>query len=156
MTVRHCPAPEMRVSLFPTVPEGLIRSLRFSCSSFLSCWVKATFIFYLFLYVRAITQSYRTLGDPMDCSPPGSSVHGILQARILEWVAVPFSRGSSQPRDWTRVSPIAGRHFTSHQRVEYVILLKWMINIVKCVFSNLLLPWAVGHVNLDFSFFLTP
>ena len=40
----------------------------------------------------------------MDCTPPGSSVHGILQARILEWVAVPFSRGSSQPRDWIRVS----------------------------------------------------
>ena len=42
-----------------------------------------------------------TLFDPMDCSPPGSSVHGTLQAKILEWVAIPFSRGSSQPRDWT-------------------------------------------------------
>ena len=39
---------------------------------------------------------------PMECSPPGSSVHGILQARILEWVAIPYSRGSSRPRDWTR------------------------------------------------------
>ena len=47
----------------------------------------------------------------MDCSPPGSSVHGILQARILEWVAISFSRGSSQPRDWTWVSCIAGRCF---------------------------------------------
>ena len=44
-------------------------------------------------------QSCLTLGDPMDCSPPGSSVHGILQARILEWVACPFSRVSSQPRE---------------------------------------------------------
>ena len=52
------------------------------------------------------------LCDPMDCSPPGSSVHGILQARILEWVAIPFSRGSSQPRDRTPVSYIAGRFFT--------------------------------------------
>ena len=43
---------------------------------------------------------------------PGFSVHGILQTRILEWVAVPFSRGSSQPRDWTQVSRIAGRFFT--------------------------------------------
>ena len=42
-----------------------------------------------------------TLCDPMDCSPPGSSVHGILQARILEWVAISSSRGSSQPRDQT-------------------------------------------------------
>ena len=48
----------------------------------------------------------------MVCSLPGSSVHGILQARILEWVAIPFSRGSSWPRDRTRVSRIAGRFFT--------------------------------------------
>ena len=48
----------------------------------------------------------------MDCSPPGSSVHRILQARILEWVAISFSRGSSQPLDWTQVSHVAGRHFT--------------------------------------------
>ena len=48
----------------------------------------------------------------MGCSPPGSSVHGILQARILEWVAISFSRGSSQPRDRTQVSHTAGRLFT--------------------------------------------
>jgi len=46
---------------------------------------------------------------PMDCSSPGSSVHGILQARILEWVVIPFSRGSSQPRDQDQVSCTAGR-----------------------------------------------
>ena len=50
--------------------------------------------------------------DPVDCSPPGSSVHRILQARILEWVAISFSRESSQPRNWTKVSYIAGRFFT--------------------------------------------
>ena len=49
-------------------------------------------------------QSCPILCDPRDCSPPGSSVHGILQARILEWVAMPSSRGSSQPRDQTHVS----------------------------------------------------
>ena len=49
--------------------------------------------------------------DPVDCSPPGSSVHGILQARILEWVAMPSFRGSSWPRDWTQVSCIAGGFF---------------------------------------------
>ena len=48
---------------------------------------------------------------PVDCSPPSSSVHGILQARTLEWVAISFSRGSSRPRDWTQVSHIAGRCF---------------------------------------------
>ena len=52
------------------------------------------------------------LCDAMDCSPPGSSVHGILQARILEWTAVPSSRGSSQLRDQTQVSHIADRFFT--------------------------------------------
>ena len=49
----------------------------------------------------------------MDCSSPGSSTHGTFQARILEWMAIPSSRGSSQSRDQTRVSHIAGRHFTS-------------------------------------------
>ena len=56
-------------------------------------------------------QSCPTLLDPMDCSPPGSSVHGILQARILEWVDISFSKGSSRPRDWTEISRIAGRRF---------------------------------------------
>ena len=49
--------------------------------------------------------------DPVDCSPPGSSIHGILQAGILEWVAISFSRGSSWTRDQTQVSRIAGRCF---------------------------------------------
>ena len=52
-----------------------------------------------------------TLCYPVNCSPPGSSVHGIFQARILEWVAISFSRGSSQRRDRTQVSRIAGRCF---------------------------------------------
>ena len=61
-------------------------------------------------------QSCPTLCDPVDCSPPGSSVHGVSQARILEWSAMPSSRGSSQPRDWTRVyyvSCIGRRFFTT-------------------------------------------
>ena len=60
------------------------------------------------LCVRAKSlQLCPTLCNPMDCSPPGSSVHGILQARILEWVAMPSSRGYSQPRDQTQVSCIS-------------------------------------------------
>ena len=61
-------------------------------------------------------QSCPALFDPMDCSPPGSSVHGILQARILEWAAMLSSRGSSRPRDQTGVtwvSCIAGGFFTT-------------------------------------------
>ena len=65
------------------------------------------------MYVCCVCSSRPTLCDPMDCnSPPGSSVHGLFQARILEWVAYPFSRGSSQPRNQIQVSCIAGRFFT--------------------------------------------
>ena len=59
-----------------------------------------------------VTQSCLTLCDPMDISLPGSSVHVILQARIMEWVPIPFSRGSSQLRDQTQVSCTAGGFFT--------------------------------------------
>ena len=59
-----------------------------------------------------VAQSCQTLCNPMDCSPPGSSVHGILQARVLEWIAMPSSRRSFQPRDRTQVSCIVGRLFT--------------------------------------------
>ena len=61
--------------------------------------------------VSEVAQSCPTHCDPVDCSPPGSFLHGILQARILEWVAISFSRGSSQPRDRTGVSYIPGRRF---------------------------------------------
>ena len=69
-------------------------------------------MFYSMCVCVLVTQSCPTLCDLTDCSPPGSSVHGILQARILECIAIPFSRGSSQPRDRTLVSHIAGRFFT--------------------------------------------
>ena len=58
-----------------------------------------------------VAQSCPTLCDPVDCNLPGSSIHGILQARTLEWIAISFSRGSSWPRDWTQVSRLAGRRF---------------------------------------------
>ena len=60
-----------------------------------------------------VTQSCPSLCYPMHCSPPGSSVHGISQARILEWVAISFSRGSSQLRDQTWVSCLGGGFFTT-------------------------------------------
>ena len=73
-----------------------------------------------------VAQSRLTLCDPMDCSPPGSSLHGILQARVLEWVAISFSRGSSWPRDRTWVSRIPGRRFNlwatrEASNVEYLL-----------------------------------
>jgi len=64
----------------------------------------------------SVAQSCPTLFGSMDCSPPGSSAHGIFQARILEWVAISFSRESSQPRDQTRISNISciGRQILYH------------------------------------------
>ena len=59
--------------------------------------------------VGLVAQLRPTLCDYMDCSPPGSSVHGISQARILEWVAISFSRGSFQPRDQSNISFIGSR-----------------------------------------------
>ena len=62
-----------------------------------------------------VAQSCPTLCNPMDCSPPGSSIHVILQAGILKWVAISPSRGSSRPRDRTQVSRIAGRRFLTSE-----------------------------------------
>ena len=70
-----------------------------------------------------VAQSCLTAYDPMDCSPPGSSVYGILQARILEWVASPFSRGSSLPGDQMWVSCIEGRFFiiSATREINYYV-----------------------------------
>ena len=71
----------------------------------------------LLLRSVSVTQSCPAVCDPMDCSLPGSSVHGILQARTLQWIAISSSRGSSWPRDWTQVSCSAGRFFTVEENV---------------------------------------
>ena len=76
-----------------------------------------------------VAQSCPTLCDPVDCSLSGFSVHGIFQARVLEWIAISFSRGSSRPRNRTRVSRIAGRRFTvtsvdtiqEEGKIDYII-----------------------------------
>ena len=74
------------------------------------------FILSLLCYINTIrfsvAQSCPTLCDPMDCSPPGSSVHGIFQVRLLEWIAISFSRGACPSRDWTHLSCI-GRQMDS-------------------------------------------
>ena len=68
-----------------------------------------------------VAESCLTLCDPMDCSLQCSSIHGFIQARVLEWVAISFSRGSSQPRDQTWVSRIVGRCFTIWATREVLI-----------------------------------
>ena len=87
----------------------------YKTSACLLC-LEISLIFQIMWVCAKLLQPCSTVCDPMDHSLPGSSVHGILQARILEWVAMPFSRGSSQPRDWTRVSispGLAGSFFTT-------------------------------------------
>ena len=88
--------------------------------------------------------------NPMDCSLPGSSVHGIFQARVLKWVAISFSRGSSWPRDRNWVSRIAGRCFTTWatreaptkwSSIKYNDWIIWKLVISS---SN---KWAILHNN---------
>ena len=76
-----------------------------------------------------VAQLCPTLCDPVDCNLPGSSVHGILQAIVLEWAAIFFSRGSSQPRDWTQVSHLAGRHFNLWASREALVMLTVWISV---------------------------
>ena len=94
-----------------------------------------------------VAKSFPTLCDPMDCSLPGSSVYGILQARILKWVAVPFSRGSSWPSDWLQVSKIVGRLFTIWATREAPFKGMCIFIFILFIFSvapvwHVELPWA--------------
>ena len=81
-------------------------------------------IYYTSCCCCSVTKLCPTLCNPMDCSPPDSSFHGILQARILAWVAIFFSRGSSRLKDWTRVS-CTGRqilyHWVTREAPNYVV-----------------------------------
>ena len=113
-------------SFSPFSTMSLVKSLYHSNPIPVSIWSLILFVIFLITDVNhglcladresenesVITQSCPTLWDLMDCSPPGFSVLEILQARILEWVAIPFSKGSSLPRDRTWVSCIADRFFT--------------------------------------------
>ena len=88
--------------------------------------------------------SYVRLCDPMDYSPPGSSVHGISQTRILEWVVSSFSRGSSWPRDRIFISCIAGRFFTAEPPCIYIYI---------SIHSSILvweIPWTEQPEGLQF------
>ena len=104
-------------------------------------------------YVHAKSlQSCPTLCDPMNHSPPGSSVHGILQARTLVWVAIPFFRGSSRPRDRTQV-PCIGKWILKHRTTREAhqpecesrlcLLLAWSdlsLDVFICKMGMMILP----------------
>ena len=96
----------------------------------ISVWplAESVLIFVLDQVKVLVSQLYTTLCGhvdcPMDCIPPGFSVHGISQARILKWVAISFSRGSPWPKNWTHISCIADRFFTAEPpgKPQYSIL----------------------------------
>ena len=108
-SARHVLTATLTISFSLEIPSDLISIASLSTSTYLILsWIKE----------RGpgrsevkVTQSCLTLCNAMDYSLPGSSIHGIPQARIWEWVAIPFSRGSAQPKDRTQVSRIAGGFF---------------------------------------------
>ena len=100
-----------------------------------------------------VAQSCPTLQNPVDCSLPGSSVHEIFQARVLEWVAIPFSSRSSQPRDRTQVSRVAGRHFTIWATREPPYIVQ-KIKLPFFFFShNITAKIFLNKLNLNFPFY---
>ena len=116
----------------------------FSCLKFPKFCSSINLIHYINITISQVNdcakllQSCLTHCDLMDCSPPGSSVHGVLQERILEWAAISFSKGSSWPRGWTQVSFIAGECFTS-EPLEYE---KWKWKLISCVWL-FVTPWTI-------------
>ena len=121
------------------------------------------FLFFFFFFSRkkpdfipgghccchSVTWLCPTLCDPMDFSLPGSSVHRILQARILEWVDIPFSKGFSWPRDWTWVFLIAGKFFTIWAtRESYNLIFNKCFSLsLQCTFIQ---PIAIELYNFTF------
>ena len=110
------------------------------------------------MWESEVAQCCPTLRNPMDCSPPGFSVHGIFQARILEWVAISFSRGSSWPWDQTQVSCIAGRRSTlwATREAQYYECKSWNIKAehrridafeLWCWRRLLRVPWTARRSN---------
>ena len=92
--------------------------------------------------------SCQPLCDSMDCSLPGPSLHGILQARVLEWVAISFSTGSSQPRDQTRVSCIPGRRFNLWATSRSLLIIFFILLFSHSVMSDSLQPHGLQHARL--------
>ena len=132
MSFFHLPVSSLsslQTGYFPLVPL-----LQFA----LSCEI---YIFGVCIYAKSL-QSCPPLWDTMDHSPPDSSVHGILQARILEWVAMPSSRGFSWPRDWTHVSCIASEFFTHWATWEAQKYLTIVHKLPVCQLGCRLSEWS--------------
>ena len=138
MAVKNMTANKIRCCCLDSCPSADSSSHFCFCSSQICPpvqtsiqWKRHTKVLYLSVIVKMcvclVAQSCPTLCHPMVCSPPGSSIHGILQARILERVAIHFSRGSSWARDWTWVSCITCKFFTvwAHGKSIMNFFLNW-------------------------------
>ena len=101
----------------------------------------------------SVIKSCLTLCDPMDCSPPGSSVHGILQARILEWVAMPSCRGSSWPRNRTHISH-TGRRILYHCATWEAPILSHVLSMCSenraYIFSSILVAHSIALLGWSY------
>ena len=104
-------------------------------------------LFFIFIYISIslVAQLCPTLCKPMDYSLPGSSIHGIFQARVLEWTAIFFSRGSYRPRDQARVSHIVGRGFTVWATKKYIHICS--VQFSHSVISDSLQPHGLQHAR---------
>ena len=121
--------------------------LNISFDSYLSSYIMQTLkltvmkfkISHIIWSINIFTQLCPTLCNPMNCSPSSSSLQGILQARILEWVVISFSRASSWPRDWNQVSFIASRFFTiwATRELSLSLSLSLYIYIYMCVYISI-------------------
>ena len=109
---------------------------------------------YSLLYMEVkvlVAQSCPPLCNPMDCTLPGSSVHGISQARILEWTAISFSRGSSPPRDRTWVSYIAGRFFSVWATREAPYIWKVKVKLYFLIKKKKSITFEIWDFDINFS-----
>ena len=131
---------------FDVSPKEVVSSNFTPCTLLLHVCTHTHTLTYVYTHISGkvkvkVTQSCLTLCNPMDCSLPGSSVHGIFQTRILEWATVPFSRGSSQPRDWTQV--YRGGRFRNNipRNMNYIYLNIWTIFI----YAVAGIVWALNY-----------
>ena len=114
------------------------------------CWPLYPVLVFMMLGGGLVAKSYPTLATPWTvCNLPGSSVHGILQARILEWVAISFSRGSFPPRNQTQISCIAGRFFTFFSPLWLLNFLWDFSSLCSCSLGiKMIYIWVSSFCNL--------
>ena len=134
------------------LPSHLSRSSQ--STGWASCAVNSSPLAICFTCVLCCLSCFWLAFEFMDCSPPGSSAHGILQARILEWVAISSSRWSSRPRDCSWVSCLAGRFFTTHHCMYVTMLLYRFLlpSPLNCVNKSILyICVSVPSLQIDSS-----